>query len=78
MCHVYLSDPADEFCRGYPHNLIVTPGYWVECSGQAAQDEVSWTLGEAEETDLSEQQISEQDDSAVRSTHSERATVTRL
>lgn len=22
----------DEFCEEYPHNLIPTPGYWVECS----------------------------------------------
>lgn len=25
---------ADEFCEEYPHNLIPTPGYWVECSRQ--------------------------------------------
>lgn len=24
----------DEFCEEYPHNLIPTPGYWVECSRQ--------------------------------------------
>lgn len=24
----------DEFCEEFPHNLIPTPGYWVECSRQ--------------------------------------------
>uniref|UniRef100_A0A182VIP9 Rap-GAP domain-containing protein n=1 Tax=Anopheles merus TaxID=30066 RepID=A0A182VIP9_ANOME len=24
----------DEFCEDYPHNLIPTPGYWIECSRQ--------------------------------------------
>lgn len=31
-CDYYLF--ADEFCEEYPHNLIPTPGYWVECSRQ--------------------------------------------
>ncbi|KAL9885334.1 rap GTPase activating protein radish isoform 2-T2 [Glossina fuscipes fuscipes] len=25
---------SDEFCEEYPHNLMPTPGYWVECSRQ--------------------------------------------
>ncbi|EAT43468.1 AAEL005099-PA, partial [Aedes aegypti] len=25
---------SDEFCEDYPHNLIPTPGYWIECSRQ--------------------------------------------
>ncbi|GAB0093891.1 rap1 GTPase-activating protein 1-like [Sergentomyia squamirostris] len=25
---------SDEFCEEYPHNLIPTPGYWIECSRQ--------------------------------------------
>lgn len=25
---------VDEFCEEYPHNLIPTPGYWIECSRQ--------------------------------------------
>lgn len=25
---------ADEFCEDYPHNLMPTPGYWIECSRQ--------------------------------------------
>ncbi len=33
MC--YPSNDAKslaEFCEGYPHHLVVTPGYWIECS----------------------------------------------
>ncbi|XP_023315246.1 uncharacterized protein LOC106654195 isoform X4 [Trichogramma pretiosum] len=25
---------SDEFCQEYPHNLLPTPGYWIECSRQ--------------------------------------------
>ncbi|XP_035704947.1 uncharacterized protein LOC110846270 isoform X3 [Folsomia candida] len=25
---------SDEFCEEYPHQLIPTPGYWIECSRQ--------------------------------------------
>lgn len=25
---------TDEFCEEYPHQLIPTPGYWIECSRQ--------------------------------------------
>lgn len=25
---------TDEFCEDYPHNLMPTPGYWIECSRQ--------------------------------------------
>ncbi|XP_039500472.1 uncharacterized protein LOC120457189 isoform X5 [Drosophila santomea] len=25
---------SDEFCEEYPHNLMPTPGYWIECSRQ--------------------------------------------
>nr|XP_036232807.1 uncharacterized protein LOC106622375 isoform X1 [Bactrocera oleae] len=25
---------SDEFCEDYPHNLMPTPGYWIECSRQ--------------------------------------------
>lgn len=25
---------SDEFCEDFPHNLIPTPGYWIECSRQ--------------------------------------------
>lgn len=31
FCYVSF---ADEFCEEYPHTLIPTPGYWIECSRQ--------------------------------------------
>lgn len=24
---------SEEFCDGFPHHVLPTPGYWVECSG---------------------------------------------
>ena len=39
---------ADEFCRGYPHNLLPTPGYWVECAGQPLDEHVIWDADEGE------------------------------
>lgn len=29
-----LHNITDEFCQQYPHKLIPTPGYWIECSRQ--------------------------------------------
>lgn len=36
--HSYVCVP-DEFCEDYPHNLIPTPGYWIECSRQKISNE---------------------------------------
>lgn len=33
---------SDEFCADYPHNLIPTPGYWIECSRQKISNEELW------------------------------------
>uniref|UniRef100_A0A1A9W2Z0 Rap-GAP domain-containing protein n=1 Tax=Glossina brevipalpis TaxID=37001 RepID=A0A1A9W2Z0_9MUSC len=30
----YFVNLTDEFCEEYPHNLMPTPGYWIECSRQ--------------------------------------------
>jgi hypothetical protein len=30
--NAYIYIFTDEFCDGYPHNMLPTPGYWVECS----------------------------------------------
>ncbi|KAJ8687813.1 hypothetical protein QAD02_023607, partial [Eretmocerus hayati] len=30
---------SDEFCSEHPHNLIPTPGYWIECSRQQINSE---------------------------------------
>ncbi|XP_043201760.1 uncharacterized protein LOC122370333 [Amphibalanus amphitrite] len=44
---------SDEFCRGYPHNLLPTPGYWIECAGQPLDEHVIW---DADEGEVSEDQ----------------------
>ena len=42
---------VDEFCDGFPHNLIPTPGYWIECSRAISNQGSAWTN---EERDLQE------------------------
>lgn len=41
---------SDEFCEEYPHNLIPTPGYWVECSRQKINmgNLALWPTGESD------------------------------
>ena len=34
---------SDEFCDGYPHTLIPTPGYWIECSRAISNQGSAWT-----------------------------------
>ncbi|XP_047492045.1 uncharacterized protein LOC125041252 [Penaeus chinensis] len=46
---------ADEFCAGYPHQLIPTPGYWIECAGQNVPDDTIWDESEPELEDGSPQ-----------------------
>ena len=36
---MYTVTFSDEFCEDYPHNLIPTPGYWIECSRQKISNE---------------------------------------
>uniref|UniRef100_A0A182IQ02 Uncharacterized protein n=1 Tax=Anopheles atroparvus TaxID=41427 RepID=A0A182IQ02_ANOAO len=43
-----------EFCEDYPHNLIPTPGYWIECSRQKiafANQHTIWDDSESEHED---------------------------
>lgn len=40
---------TDEFCEGYPHNLVPTPGYWIECSRQSRRGRCSTDHGIQEE-----------------------------
>ena len=46
----YFTFP-DEFCDGFPHNLLPTPGYWIECSRAISNQGSAWTN---EERDLQE------------------------
>ncbi|XP_011882633.1 PREDICTED: uncharacterized protein LOC105570208 isoform X1 [Vollenhovia emeryi] len=39
---------SDEFCQEYPHNLIPTPGYWIECSRQQITSDTIWDESESE------------------------------
>ena len=55
----------DEFCDGYPHNLIPTPGYWIECSRAISNQGSAWTN---EERDLQEidEGITDSPDGSIR------------
>ncbi|XP_012054412.1 PREDICTED: uncharacterized protein LOC105617466 [Atta cephalotes] len=39
---------SDEFCQEFPHNLIPTPGYWIECSRQQITSDTIWDESESE------------------------------
>ncbi len=34
---------SDEFCDSYPHNVLPTPGYWIECSRAINDRGSAWT-----------------------------------
>lgn len=38
----------DEFCEEFPHNLIPTPGYWIECSRQKINTDTIWDESESD------------------------------
>uniref|UniRef100_T1HRR2 Rap-GAP domain-containing protein n=1 Tax=Rhodnius prolixus TaxID=13249 RepID=T1HRR2_RHOPR len=42
---------SDEFCEEFPHNLIPTPGYWIECSRQKIASDTIWDESESERDD---------------------------
>lgn len=42
---------SDEFCEEYPHNLIPTPGYWIECSRQKINMPNQLTIWDDSESD---------------------------
>uniref|UniRef100_A0A0C9R792 RAP1GAP_0 protein n=1 Tax=Fopius arisanus TaxID=64838 RepID=A0A0C9R792_9HYME len=39
---------SDEFCQEFPHNLIPTPGYWIECSRQQITSDTIWDESESD------------------------------
>lgn len=47
---IILND-LDEFCEEYPHNLIPTPGYWIECSRQKIAQLNQHTIWDDSESD---------------------------
>ncbi|KAJ8895919.1 hypothetical protein PR048_001259 [Dryococelus australis] len=50
---------ADEFCEEFPHNLIPTPGYWIECSRQKITSDTIWDESESEH-ELNEEEEEEE------------------
>ncbi|XP_023248561.1 uncharacterized protein LOC106638170 [Copidosoma floridanum] len=48
---------SDEFCQEFPHNLIPTPGYWIECSRQQINTDTIYDESESdrEVTDIEQQ-----------------------
>lgn len=56
----------DEFCEEFPHNLIPTPGYWIECSRQKITSDTIWDESESErdeegqEDDVAEEPMRDQ------------------
>lgn len=43
---------TDEFCEEFPHNLIPTPGYWIECSRQKiTMGKMCWNESDSENED---------------------------
>lgn len=45
---------TDEFCEEYPHSLIPTPGYWIECSRQKISQYNQQTIWDDSESDRDE------------------------
>ncbi|KAF7996771.1 hypothetical protein HCN44_002417 [Aphidius gifuensis] len=52
---------SDEFCQEYPHNLISTPGYWIECSRQQITTDTIWGESESDRDGTDPEQTDEQD-----------------
>ncbi|XP_043283597.1 uncharacterized protein rsh isoform X3 [Venturia canescens] len=39
---------SDEFCHEFPHKLMPTPGYWIECSRQQITSDTIWDESESD------------------------------
>ncbi|XP_033221111.1 uncharacterized protein LOC117175513 [Belonocnema kinseyi] len=51
---------SDEFCQEFPHNLIPTPGYWIECSRQQITTDTIWDESESDHDVTDPEQAEEQ------------------
>ena len=58
---------ADEICSEYPHNLLPTPGYWIECSRQKIPNETNWDESESEREEREEREERDRGPSAGQS-----------
>ncbi|KAK6621395.1 hypothetical protein RUM43_011701 [Polyplax serrata] len=52
---------SDEFCEEFPHNLIPTPGYWIECSRQKINTDTIWDESESDR-ELHEEEDGEEEE----------------
>jgi len=66
ISHV-LCSILDEFCDGYPHNMLPTPGYWVECSRAISNQGSAWTNDERDLHEIDEG-ITDSPDESIRDT----------
>ncbi|XP_044580473.1 uncharacterized protein LOC123262373 isoform X1 [Cotesia glomerata] len=51
---------SDEFCKEFPHNLIPTPGYWIECSRPQITSDTIWDESESDRDFTDPEQVDEQ------------------
>lgn len=59
-CELRINFPIDEFCQEFPHNLIPTPGYWIECSRQQITSDTIWDESESDREATDPEQTEEQ------------------
>lgn len=59
-CKLRINFPADEFCQEFPHNLIPTPGYWIECSRQQITSDTIWDESESDRDATDPEPVEEQ------------------
>ena len=57
----------DEFCDGYPHNVLPTPGYWIECSRAISNQGSAWTNDDRDLHEIDEG-ITDSPDGSLRDT----------
>ncbi|EEB14429.1 rap GTPase-activating protein, putative [Pediculus humanus corporis] len=57
--------PYNEFCEEFPHNLIPTPGYWIECSRQKINTDTIWDESESDQEVHEEDEEEEETDSGI-------------
>ncbi|XP_025163068.1 uncharacterized protein LOC105182753 isoform X5 [Harpegnathos saltator] len=51
---------SDEFCQEFPHNLLPTPGYWIECSRQQIASDTIWDETESDREATDPEHVEEQ------------------
>ncbi|CAG5097915.1 Similar to RAP1GAP: Rap1 GTPase-activating protein 1 (Homo sapiens), partial [Cotesia congregata] len=56
---------SDEFCKEFPHNLIPTPGYWIECSRPQITSDTIWDESESDRDFTDPEQVDEQAEFAM-------------